>query len=181
MVFARCRKGLHLLTPGNRGAQRSARGGVSWFCRACRNARRNLRRRLAKGGVLLDAATRSARISAGRKAAWARQRAEGYTGREAAAAALTARRAVPRRWCRRGVHRWVTENLLDNGRRKTCRWCARATDRARAERQLAAQAQTATRERLWQARIAAHPDRGGSVEAFVAAETAWRRFTAEAV
>lgn len=169
MRFALCRKKLHELTPSNRGAQVTRAGTASWFCRACRNASRSTLRRLAKGGVLLDGTTRGQRISMARKAAWARQREAGYTGREAAMAAVASKRATPRQWCAKGLHRWVPENLLDNGRRKTCKWCAKATNAAR-------RPFLAEYDRLRYQRINTHPDKGGTVEAFIAADRAWREF-----
>lgn len=56
-----------------------------------------------------------------------------------------------------------------------------AARRARRRRQIRIvhEAARALEAKLWAARIAAHPDRGGSAAAFIRADAAWRRFQAK--
>lgn len=175
-----CRQGLHEMTPANTAPVTTKAGVSSWYCRACRNAWRQ-RRRNPTG---LGFATKGQAISAGKRAAYGRRREAGLPAVAAETIAkITAARktlASGRRWCRSGRHPWIPINWrVHKSGAKTCKRCAIETDAAwRARQQYRADVASieAERQRLWQARIEAHPDRGGSAAAFVRADRAWKRF-----
>jgi hypothetical protein len=175
-----CRKGLHEMTPANTAPVTTKAGVSSWYCRACRNAWRQ-RRRNPTG---LGFATKGQAISAGKRAAYGRRREAGLPAVAAETIAkITAARktlASGRRWCRSGRHPWIALNLrISANGAKTCKRCMVETDDRRYARQqhrADVAAIEVERQRLWQARIEAHPDRGGSSAAFVRADRAWKRF-----
>lgn len=168
------------MTPANTGHQRAKSGAESWYCRACRNVSRQ-RRRNPTG---LGFCSRGAAVSAGTRAHYGRRREAGLPAvtPETIAKITAARqaRASQRRWCRSGRHPWIPINWrVHKSGAKTCKRCAIETDaawRARQQHRADMASIEAERQRLWQARIEAHPDRGGSSTAFVRADRAWKRF-----
>jgi hypothetical protein len=175
-----CRKGLHEMTPANTAPVTTTAGVSSWYCRACRNAWRQ-RRRNPTG---LGFATKGQAISAGKRAAYGRRRDAGLPSvAPETIAKITAKRktlASERRWCRSGRHPWIPLNWrVHKSGAKTCKRCMAETNALYRERQqhiATHEAIEAERQRLWQARIDAHPDRGGSSTAFVRADRAWKKF-----
>lgn len=152
-------------------------GYGTWVCLICRRANKRTRLRaragLSSGLMLASVSFLSVRL----KQAWVQRKKKwpqsgtppASLARIASKRALAARQA---RWCRKQLHRWTAANTIRraNGKR-TCRACVvlnrvrvrasadarRAVDRARAKM------------------LAAHPDRGGSPEAFVVARAVYLR------
>lgn len=162
MTSPRCRKGLHEMTPANT----RVRAGRTY----CTDCRREARQRLRQRRNAIGFATFGASVSAGKRAAHAVRKANGIPAFTpeglAAQAARRERMRQARRWCRSKKHPWIPMNILT--RPNGTRVCRRCVQDRRAER-TAREAVRSTRleregeiEQLWQARLAAHPDRGGS-------------------
>lgn len=173
---ALCAAGLHRLVNKNRRLVPAADGSFTIGCRPCYLS---ARRRKRHGNSLAPDATKGQIIAAKKRAWWQRHRDAGIDPLASARATMAARRtaiAADRKWCRAGLHRWVPENLVDRRGRPTCRWCQKASDRSRRETERARAAAAERRVRLWADRLASHPDKGGTVEAFIKADAAWKRF-----
>lgn len=172
-----CRKKLHAYTPENT-IHTIARGKPARCCRACKNAwRRKKRRGITPTSV--GFATTAQRLSAQLKSAWKRKGANFHTPEGRASRAMKRKAlAATRRWCRKGLHPWIESNIVRGKRRNpTCRRCSQESWRRYAQARKDRTAQVDQRTALWQARIDAHPDKGGTVARFIAADRAWRRFS----
>lgn len=184
MKFRLCRNGLHEMTPSNRVvvAESPARRSYQ-YCRACKRATDRavkLRRRYPDGVPPL-VASRSHLRSQITRAYWAGLSPEERQSRVALAvqAIVAGRKASPRcqpqTWCHKRLHRLVPENVYvyADGKR-ACLWCARA--RSRENGANARRIKQASRLRAEM--LAAHPDRGGSHEQFLAAHQAYQEAVA---
>lgn len=146
-------------------------------CKTCSREQRRARR----GGTAIGFQTPGGARSAGQRVRHALRRERGEPTATPAMQAAVARRAKPvRRWCKSGRHPWVWAFIYTDAQgRKSCARCRTLAYRAAYLRRRARQGRLdieAERQRLWQARIDAHPDKGGTPRAFRAAHRAWQRF-----